>query len=246
MFYEDYNDGYWNEEDMKTEFHVRLDDLIDAEVEKRLEERIEDIARLRERQKQYDEKIAEANKKVREADEKRHEAERACARAENERDNTIRQCKQSISDATQAKLDELFGGWLKESYAYYVCKDRCWVSCPYCQGGKINITLPNGDKAITECKVCGGKGHHDYDGYQYNSIETTYPTFVKENYGKSIAPYFLRNHWSSGTTRVALRDVMTYGEAKKKAEALTEENKQKALQYLQDRKEKLDKENRPC
>ena len=91
--------------------------------------------------------------------------------------------------------------------------------------------------------MCNGNGHREYDGYEYKSIETTYPTFVKENNGKSIAPYFLRNCWSSGTTRVALRDVMTYEDAKKKAEAWTEENKQKALQWLKDRKEKLDKEN---
>lgn len=244
MYYEDYEYDYPTE-DMKTEFHLALDDLIDAEVEKRLEERIEDIAYLREKQKQYDEKIAEANKKVKEVDEKRYEAERARSRAESERDNTIRQCKQSISDATQAKLDELFGDWLKEKYVYYVEREeRCWARCPYCNSGKVNITLPNGDKATTTCKVCNGDGHREYDGYEYKSIETTYPTFVKEDYGKSIAPYFLRNHWSSGTTRVALRNVMTYEEAKKKAETLTEENKQKALQYLKDRKEKLDKENK--
>ena len=242
MYYDE--DYAISEDDLKTNFHLALDDLIDAEVEKRLEERIEDIAYLRERQKQYDEKIAEANKKVKEADDKRHEAERARSRAENERDNTIRQCKQSISDATQAKLDELFGDWLKEKYVYYVERvERQWAHCPYCNRGKVDITLPNGDKAVTTCKVCNGEGYREYDGYEYKSIETTYPTFVKEDYGKSIAPYFLRNHWNSGTTRVALRDVMTYTEAKKKAETLTEENKQKALQYLKDRKEKLDKEN---
>ena len=64
MYYEDYD---YSEEDLKTDFHIALDDLIDAEVEKRLEERIKDIAYLRERQKQYDEKIAEANNKVKEA-----------------------------------------------------------------------------------------------------------------------------------------------------------------------------------
>lgn len=246
MYYEDYEYDYPTE-DMKTDFHLALDAFIDAEVENRLEERIEDIAYLREKQKQYDEKIAEANKKVKEADDKRREAERARSKAESERDNTIRQCKQSISDATQAKLDEMFGDWLKEKYVYYVERvERCWAYCPYCHSGKVNITLPNGDKAVTECKVCNGQGHREYDGYEYKSIETTYPTFVKEDYGKSIAPYFLRNHWNSGTTRVALRDVMTYEEAKKKAATLTEENKQKALQYLKDRKDKLDKENRLC
>lgn len=244
MFCENYDDGYWNEDDMKTDFHIKLDDIIDAEVEKRLEECIEDIARLRERQKQYDDKIAEANKKVREAEEKRLEADRARRQAENERDNTIKQCKQSISDATQQKLDELFGDWLKEKYAYYVEKQRAWAYCPYCNSGKVNISLPNGDKAVTDCKVCGGRGYSEYDGYEYKSIETTYPTFVKEDYGKSIAPYFLHNHWNSGTTRVALRNVMTYKEAKDKAEKLTAENKQKALQYLKDRKEQLDKENK--
>ena len=246
MYYEDYEYDYPTE-DMKTEFHIALDNIIDDEVEKRLEERIEDINYLRERQKQYDEKIAEANQKVKEADQKRCEAERARSKAERERDDTIKQCKQSISDATQAKLDELFGDWLKEKYVYYVERvERCWAHCPYCSSGKVNITLPNGDKAVTECKVCNGHGHREYDGYEYKSIETTYPTFVKEDYGKSIAPYFLRNHWNSGTTRVALRNVMTMKEAMDKAKKLTEENKQKALQYLKDRKEKLDKENRLC
>ena len=239
MYYEDYD---YSEEDLKTDFHIALDDLIDAEVEKRLEERIKDIAYLRERQKQYDEKIAEANNKVKEAGKKEYEAVMSRMRAERERDDTIKQCKQSISDVTQQKLDELFGGWLKERYAYYLEKKECWVYCPYCNSGKVNITLPNGDKAVTECKVCGGRGHREYDGYIDSSIETTYPTFVKENNG-NIAPYFLRNHWNSGTTRVALRNIMTYTEAKKKAETLTEENKQKALQYFKDRKEKLDKEN---
>ena len=239
-----YDEFYgFSEEDLKTDFHIALDNIIDAEVEKRLKDRIDDMAQLRERQKQYDEKIIEANKKVKEADAKRYEAERARNRAESERDDTIRRCKQSISDATQAKLDELFGDWLKEKCVYYVERvERYWAHCPYCNNGKVDITLPNGDKATTTCKVCNGVGHREYDGYEYKSIETTYPTFVKEDYGKSIAPYFLRNHWSSGITRVALRDVMTYEDAKKKAEILTKENKQKALKYLEDRKRKLDDE----
>ena len=238
-----YDEFYgFSEEDLKTDFHVALDEIIDAEVEKRLNDRIKDIDVLRENQKQYNEKIAEARKKVEEADNKRYEAERARSKAERERDDTINQCKQSISDATQQKLDEMFGDWLKVKYVYYLQEESHWASCPYCKGGKVNIILPNGDKAVTECKVCGGKGYREYYGYNFTSIETTYPTFVKENDGKSISPYFLRNSWSSGTTRVALRNVMTYEDAKKKAEVLTEENKQKALKYLEDKKRKLDEE----
>ena len=62
----DYYESYYEipEEELKTDFHFALDKIIDAEVEKRLEERIEDINHLRERQKQYDEKISEANNKV--------------------------------------------------------------------------------------------------------------------------------------------------------------------------------------
>lgn len=242
MYYEDYDYGF-SEEDLKTDFHIALDELIDAEVEKRLVERIEDMDLLRERQKQYDEKIAEAQRKVKEADEKRHEAERAQSKAERERDNTIAQCKQSISDATQSKLDELFGDWLKEKYVYYLEKQRGWANCPYCRSGKVNITLSNGDKAVTECKVCGGHGYREYYEYECKSIETTYPTFIKDNCTKRIELYFLRNSWSSGTTRIALRDALTFEEATQKAKTLTEENKQKALQYLKDRKEQLDKEN---
>ena len=242
MYYEDYEYDYPTE-DMKTEFHIALDDLIDAEVEKRLEERIEDIAYLRERQKQYDEKIAEANKKVKEADDKRREADRLRGNAERERDNTIKQCKQSISDATQQKLNELFGDWLNEHYVYYVVRDRKWASCPYCHDGKVDITLPNGDKAITKCKICGGEGHVEYNGYDVRSMEPTYPTFVKEDYGKSIAPYFINTHWLHGWSKVALRDVMTQKNAEDKAKTLTEENKQKALKRLEDKKKELDKEN---
>ena len=212
MYYEDYDYGF-SEEDLKTDFHIALDELIDAEVEKRLVERIEDMDLLRERQKQYDEKIAEAQRKVKEADEKRHEAERAQSKAERERDNTIAQCKQSISDATQAKLDELFGDWLKERWVYYIRKEGSWVSCPYCHGGKVDITLPNGDKAVTKCKVCGGEGHRDCYRYDYAHIETSYPTFIKENRGKSIAPYFISYGFYGGLTRVALRDALTYEEA---------------------------------
>lgn len=246
MFYEDYNDGYWNEDDMKTDFHIKLDDIIDAEVEKRLEERIEDINRLRERQSQYDDKIAEANQKVKEADQKRWEAERARSKAETERDDTIRQCKQSISDATQQRLDEFFGDWLKEKYVYHIVRESTWLSCPYCKSGKVDVVLPNGDKAITSCKVCNGEGHTKYDRYETESIGTEYPTFMKEDYGKSIAPYFIQYKWNTGLHKVAVRNVMTREEAEEKAKQLTEENKQKALQRLKDRKEKLDKESRPC
>ena len=121
MYYKDYDYGF-SEEDLKTDFHIALDKIIDIEVEKRLEERIEDINHLREVQKQYDEKIAEAQKKVREANEQSHEARMALMRAERERNNTIDQCKQSISDTTQQKLDEMFGDWLKEDYVYYLEK----------------------------------------------------------------------------------------------------------------------------
>lgn len=238
-----YYDDYISEEDLKTDFHMALDDIIDAEVEKRLEERIEDINDLREKQKQYNEKIAEANKKVREADEKRYEAERACRKAERERDDTIDQCKQSISDATQQKLDEMFGDWLKEGSVYYLEKEKSWVWCPYCSQGEVNITLPNGDKAVTKCKVCSGEGHREYDRYDYKSIRTTYPTFIKENNGKTIVPYFMENTWNSGVVRVALRDAMTQKEAKDKAEKLTAASKQKTLKYLEDRKNELDKEH---
>lgn len=241
MYYEDYY-GF-SEEDLKTDFHITLDEVIDAEVEKRLEGRIEDINLLRERQKQYDEKIAEAQKKVKEADAKRYEAEKACHNAERERDNTIEQCKQSISDATQQKLDELFGDWLKESYIYYLEKDRTWEWCPYCHNGEVNVKLPNGDNAVVKCKVCGGQGHKEYYAYQYKSMETTYPTFIKENQGKSIVPYFMKNTWNGGMTRVALQNVMTQKEAKDKAEKLTEENRQMVLKYFKDKKKELDKEN---
>lgn len=243
MYYDDYNYAI-SEDDLKTDFHIALDDLIDAEVEKRLEERIEDINHLREVQKQYDAKIAESRKLIKEADERSHEARMALIRAERERDDTIEKCKRSISDATQQKLDEMFGDWLKENYAYYITKERSWVSCPYCSSGKVTITLPNGDKATTKCKVCGGDGHHEYDRYECNSIATHYPTFVKENSGQSIAPYFLDYSWRNHFYKVALRDVMTEKEAKDKAKKLTEDNKQQALKYLEDRKNELDKENK--
>jgi hypothetical protein len=242
MYYDDY-DNIISEEDLKTDFHMALDDIIDAEVEKRLEERIHDIDVLRERQKQYDEKIAEANKKVKEADEKRYEAEKARRAAERERDNTIDQCKQSISDTTQQKLDELFGDWLKEDRVYYLEKDSSWVHCPYCHNGEVNITLPNGDKAVTKCKVCNGEGHSKYDTYRSKSMTTSYPTFIKENRGENITPYFIGQGYYGSLYRVALRDVMTYKEAEDKAKELTEQSKQKILKFLEDRKAELDKEN---
>ena len=241
MYYDD--DYTISEDDLKTDFHFALDDLINAEVEKRLEERIEDIVHLRERQKNYDEKIAEANKKVKEADDKRREADRLRGNAERERDNIIQQCKKSISDAIQAKLDELFGDWLKESRVYYLTKERSWECCPYCNGGEVKITLPGGDTATTKCKVCGGQGHTEYDRYECHSMETTYPTFKKDDYGKNIVPCFIKDDWRSGLHKVAVRDVMTSKDAEDKAKKLNEENKQKALQYLKDRKEKLDKES---
>ena len=241
MYYDDC-DYRFSEEDLKTDFHVALDKIIDAEVEKRLEERIEDIAYLRERQKQYDEKITEANKKVKEADDKRREADRLRGNAERERDDTIKQCKQSISDATQAKIDKLFGGWLQEKYVYYLQRERAWAYCPYCNSGEVNIELPNGDKAVAKCKVCGGQGYKEYDRYESKSMATDYPTFIKEDMGKSIAPYFIEDHWRTGLSKVAVRNVMTRKEAEDKAKKLTEENKQKALQYLKERKEQLDKE----
>lgn len=243
MYYDDYN-NLISEEDLKTDFHMALDDIIDAEVEKRLEERIEDINLLRERQKQYDEKIAEANKKVKEADEKRYEAEGACRKAERERDNTIDQCKQSISDTTQQKLDEMFGDWLKEDYVYYLEKDSDWVSCPYCRKGEVDITLPNGDKATTKCKVCNGEGHKKYDIYKSRSMTTIYPSFIKEDKGKTITPCFIGAGYYGSIYKVALRNVMTYKEAEDKAKELTEANKQKVLKYIEDRKNELDKENK--
>lgn len=241
MYYEDYN--YFSDEDFKTDFHIALDDLINAEVEKRLEVRITDIDHLREEQKQYEAKIVEANLKVQEANTKRQDAERAVRKAEAERDDTIKQCKQSISDATQQKLNEMFGDWLKEKYAYYVVREESWQHCPYCRNGKVEITLPTGDQATTSCKVCNGEGHIPYYRYDSKSIETTYPTFVQEAYG-NLTPYFLRHTWNTGLTRVALRDVMTHKEAEDKAKQLTEENKQKVIQRLEERKKKLDEENK--
>lgn len=243
MYYDDY-DNLISEEDLKTDFHMALDDIIDAEVEKRLEERVQDINLLRERQKQYDEKIAEANKKVKEADEKRYEAEKARRTAERERDNTIDQCKQSISDTTQQKLDEMFGDWLKEDYVYYLEKDSSWVSCPYCRKGEVDIILPSGDKAVTKCKVCNGEGHKKYDTYRSKSLTTDHPSFIKENRGKTLTPCFIGTGYYGSFYRVALRNVMTYKEAENKAKDLTEENKQKALKQLEDKKNELDKENK--
>lgn len=244
MYYENcYEHCGISEEDLKTDFHFALDDLIDAEVEKRLEDRIKDIDRLRENQKQYDDKIAEANSKVKEAENKRLEAERARMSAERERDNTIKQCEQSISDATQQKLDEVFGDWLNERYAYYIKKDEGWVTCPYCYNGDVKITLPNRDTAVTKCKVCGGKGHAEYTRYSQESIETEYPTFIKEKQGKVIAPYFVTPGRYYGMTKVALRDVMTRDKAEERAKKLTESNKQKVLKRLEERKKQLDEEN---
>ena len=243
MYYKDYDYGF-SEEDLKTDFHIALDKIIDIEVEKRLEERIEDINHLREVQKQYDEKIAEAQKKVREANEQSHEARMALMRAERERNNTIDQCKQSISDTTQQKLDEMFGDWLKEDYVYYLEKDSSWVSCPYCRNGEVDITLPNGDKATTKCKICNGEGHKKYDIYKSRSMTTTYPSFIKENRGKTITPCFVGTGYYGSLYKVALRNVMTYRDAEDKAKELTEKNKQETLKYLEDRKNELDKESK--
>lgn len=240
----DYYENYYEipEEDLKTDFHFALDKVIDFEVEKRLEERIKDIDLLRENQKQYDEKIAEANNKVKEADEKRFEADRARMAAEREKDNTIKQCEQSISDATQQKLDEMFGHWLDERNVYYLRKDKSYAYCPYCNSGKVEIKLPSGDKATTKCKVCDGHGRVEYTYYKTESIETSYPTFKKENQGKTLTPYFVRPGRYYGLVEVPLRDVMTREEAEKKAKTRNEENAQNALKRLEERKKKLDKE----
>lgn len=240
MYYED----YISEEDLKTDFHIALDELIDAEVEKRLEERIQDIDHLREKQKQYDKKISEAQQKVKEADNKRYEAEKAQRAAERERDFARGQCKQAISDVTQQKLDELFGHWLKQKSVYYLERETLWAWCPYCSHGKVKINLPNGDEAVTQCKVCGGSGYEQYDSYIRKSMETTYPTFIKEYPSQNIKPYFMSYGWNSGMHRVALENVMTYEEATAKAEELSAENKQRALARLEARKKKLDEENK--
>lgn len=244
MYYENcYDHCGISDKDLKTDFHFALDDLIDAEVEKRLEERIKDIDALREKQKQYDEKIAEANSKVKEAETKRLEADRARMSAERERDNTIKECEQSISDATQQKLDEMFGHWLNERYVYYLRKDKSYAYCPYCNSGKVEIKLPNGDKATTKCKVCNGNGRVEYVYYEKASITADYPTFIKENNGKTLAPYFVQPSRYYGVDKVALRDVMTREEAEKKIETRNEENKRNALKRLEERKKKLDEEN---
>lgn len=244
MYYENWYDTYGiSDEDLKTDFHYALDKVIDFEVEKRLEERVKDIDLLRENQKQYDDKIAEANNKVKEADDKRREAERARMAAERERDDTIKQCQQSISDATQQKLDEMFGHWLDERYAYYLHKDKSYVYCPYCNNGKVEIKLPNGDKATTQCKVCGGNSRVEYVYYETESIETSHPTFIKEKQGKILTPGFVRPGRYCGMTEVPLRDVMTREEAEKKAKTRNEENSRNALKRLEERKKKLDEEN---
>lgn len=241
----DYYENYYEipEEDLKTDFHIALDKIIDFEVEKRLEERVKDIDLLREKQKQYDDKIAEANNKVKEADDKRLEADRARMTAERERDNTIKQCEQSISDATQQKLDEMFGHWLDERKVYYLRKDKSYVYCPYCNSGKVEIKLPSGDKATTKCKVCDGSGRVEYTYYETESIETDYPTFKKENQGKTLAPCFVRPGRYYGLVEVPLRDVMTRDEAEKKTKERNEENRRNALKRLEERKKKLDEEN---
>lgn len=244
MYYENcYDYCGISDKDLKTDFHFALDNLIDAEVEKRLEERIKDIDALREKQKQYDEKIAEANSKVKEAETKRLEADRARMSAERERDNTIKQCEQSISDATQQKLDEMFGHWLDERSVYYLRKDKSYAYCPYCNSGKVEIKLPSGDKATTKCKVCDGHGRVEYTYYETESIETSYPTFIKEKQGKILTPGFVRPGRYYGLVEVALRDVMTREEAEKKAKDRNEENRRNALKRLEERKKKLDEEN---
>lgn len=240
MYYEDYYD--FSEEDLKTDFHIALDKIIDIEVEKRLEDCVKDIDRLRENQKQYDEKIAEANNKVKEAENKRLEADRARMSAERERDNIIKHCEQSISDATQQKLDEMFGYWLNERYVYYLHKDKSYVHCPYCNSGKVEIKLPNGDKATTQCKVCSG-GRVEYVYYAADSIETNYPTFIKEKKGKILTPGFVKPGRYFGIVEIPLRDVMTREEAEKKAKIRNEENARNALKRLEERKKKLDEEN---
>lgn len=239
----DYYENYYEipEEDLKTDFHFALDNLIDAEVQKRLEERIKDIDILRENQKQYDEKIAEANNKVKEAENKRLEADRARMSAERERDNTIKECEQSISDITQQKLLDVFGDWLNETYVYYLKRDDDRVYCPYCNQGKVEIKLPDGSKATTTCKVCNGNHRMEYFYYEVKSMRTEYPCFVKEN-AKSVAPYFVETNWYGGN-KVALRDVMTRDEAEKKAKTLNETNRRNALKRFEERKKKLDEEN---
>jgi hypothetical protein len=81
----------------------------------------------------------------------------------------------------------------------------------------------------------------EYRYHKVRSITTEYPCFVKEKKG-IVAPYFIKTDWHGGT-KVALRDVMTRGEAEKKAKELNETNKRNALKRFEERKKKLDEEN---
>lgn len=220
MCYEDYED-YTPE---LPEYMEKIQEVVDAEVERRVSEAVKDLDTLREEQKKYNEDRARWDEIVQKIDKRRCEAERKLEKMEQEKDA-------AINDAKAKKIEELFECWHKDDMCYIVEYDRGYPSCPVCDG-KLDIIVPVagvGTSVKVDCPCCQRGQKWEWPKYSRAEVQhfriTNPLVSLNEKTGKVYPAAYCNNYDFRG-----VKDLTGAFHTEEEAEAFAEQHNKTELE----------------
>lgn len=220
MCYEDYED-YTPE---LPEYMEKIQEVVDAEVVRRVSEVVKDLDTLREEQKKYNEDRARWDEIVQKIDKRRCEAERKMEKLEQEKDA-------AINEAKAKKIEELFEGWHKDDMCYIVEYERGYPSCPVCDG-KRDIVVPVagvGTSVKVDCPCCQGRQKWGWPYYKRAKVQhfriANPLVSLNEKTGKVYPAAYCNNYDFRG-----IKDLTGAFHTKEEAEAFAEQHNKAELE----------------
>lgn len=220
MCYEDYED-YTPE---LPEYMEKIQEVVDAEVERRVSEAVKDLDTLRDEQKKYNEDRARWVEISRKQESERCEAIRKLEKMEQEKES-------AINEAKAKKIEELFEGWHKDDMCYIVEYNRGYPSCPVCDG-KLDIVVPVagvGTSVKVDCPCCQRGQKWEWPKYSRAEVQhfriTNPLVSLNEKTGKVYPAAYCNNYDFRG-----VKDLTGAFHTEEEAEAFAEQHNKAELE----------------
>lgn len=158
-YYEDFDDflDFRDDDDEYEpdlpEYMGQIEEIINAEVERRLDEKVADIEKLRQEQETYRENLTERSQKIGELQKELNAAQRAVADAE-------KKLQAELDRKRTEAFNDLTNGWHEVSEAFMIEEETSYIECPVCNGdNKITRTI-DGNVFSMDCPICWNRSEH--------------------------------------------------------------------------------------
>lgn len=229
---DDFYDLVNNDDDYEPELYLpdylrQIEKVIDAEVERRLTEKVSDMDKLRKEQETYHEILLERSTMINELNKELNAAKRTVAEAE-------KKLKAEIEHKRTDAFKELTNGWHEVTTAYMLEEISVYVNCPICKDhGKFTRRIDGVDLNMY-CPICSKSSER----VSFNKYESKRLTWFNLNdlmiiIDKSGAVYpAVQENWTSSSKVNLNTCYRTQEEALAEAERRTAENRTKAEERL--------------